>query len=78
MLTLICWWKTTMTLRSAEVCTAARNGWGASRILSVHGALTNQHWNILASAAGLGLWLSIIPGRLNGNSLSAEEFRDNL
>ena len=32
--------------------------------------------DILAGAAGL--WLSVIPDRLNGNSLSAEEFRDNL
>jgi hypothetical protein len=32
--------------------------------------------DILARAAGL--WLSVIPDRLNGNSLSAEEFRDNL
>jgi hypothetical protein len=33
-------------------------------------------WDILAGAAGL--WLSVIPDCLNGNSLSAEEFRDNL
>ena len=32
--------------------------------------------DILASA--MGLWLSIIPDRLNGNSLSVEEFCDNL
>ncbi len=32
--------------------------------------------DILAGAAGL--WLLVIPDRLNGNSLSAEEFRDNL
>jgi hypothetical protein len=32
--------------------------------------------DILAGAAGL--WLSVIPDRLNGNSLSTEEFRDNL
>ena len=32
--------------------------------------------DILAGAAGI--WLSVIPNRLNGNSLSAEEFRDNL
>jgi hypothetical protein len=32
--------------------------------------------DILAGAAGL--WLSVIPDRLNGNSLSAKEFRDNL
>ena len=32
--------------------------------------------DILARAAGL--WLSVIPDRLNGNSLSAGEFRDNL
>ncbi len=32
--------------------------------------------DILASAAGL--WLSVIPNCLNGNSLSAEEFHDNL
>jgi hypothetical protein len=32
--------------------------------------------DILAGAAGL--WLSVIPDRLSGNSLSAEEFRDNL
>ncbi len=32
--------------------------------------------DILARAAGL--WLLVIPDRLNGNSLSAEEFRDNL
>ncbi len=31
--------------------------------------------DILAGAAGL--WLSVIPDHLNGNSLSAEEFRDN-
>ncbi len=31
---------------------------------------------ILAGAAGL--WLLVIPDRLNGNSLSAEKFRDNL
>jgi hypothetical protein len=31
--------------------------------------------DILASAAGL--WLLVIPDRLNGNSLSAEEFQDN-
>jgi hypothetical protein len=31
---------------------------------------------ILAGATGL--WLLVIPDRLNGNSLSAEEFRDNL
>jgi hypothetical protein len=35
-----------------------------------------KHRDILASAAGL--WLSVIPNRLNGNSLAAEEFRDNL
>jgi hypothetical protein len=33
-------------------------------------------WDLLASAAGL--WLLVIPDRLNGNSLSAEEFHDNL
>jgi hypothetical protein len=32
--------------------------------------------DILAGAAGL--WFLVIPYRLNGNSLSAEEFRDNL
>ncbi len=32
--------------------------------------------DILAGAAGL--WLLVIPGCLNDNSLSAEEFRDNL
>lgn len=25
-----------------------------------------------------GIWLSVLPSRLNGNDLSAEEFRDNL
>ncbi len=35
-----------------------------------------KHRDILAGAAGL--WLSVISDRLNGNSLSAEEFRDNL
>ncbi len=35
-----------------------------------------KHRDILAGAAGL--WLLVIPNRLNGNSLSAEEFRDNL
>ena len=35
-----------------------------------------KHRDILAGAAGL--WLLVIPDRLNGNSLSAEEFRDNL
>jgi hypothetical protein len=35
-----------------------------------------KRWNILVSAAGL--WLLVIPDRLNGNSLSAEEFRGNL
>jgi len=35
-----------------------------------------KHRDILAGAAGL--WLSVIPDCLNGNSLSAEEFRDNL
>jgi hypothetical protein len=35
-----------------------------------------KHQDILAGAAGL--WLSAIPDRLNGNSLSAEEFHDNL
>ncbi len=38
--------------------------------------LAIKHQDIPASAAGL--WLSVIPDRLNGNSLSAEEFRDNL
>jgi hypothetical protein len=33
-------------------------------------------WDILAGAAGL--WLSVIHNRLNGNSLSVEEFCDNL
>jgi hypothetical protein len=32
--------------------------------------------DIFVGAAGL--WLSVIPDRRNGNSLSAEEFRDNL
>jgi hypothetical protein len=32
--------------------------------------------DILAGAAGL--WLSVIPNHFNGNSLSAEEFRENL
>ncbi len=32
--------------------------------------------DILAGAAGL--WLLVIPNCLNGNSLSVEEFRDNL
>ncbi len=32
--------------------------------------------DILAGSAGL--WLLVIPDRLNGNSLSVEEFRDNL
>ena len=32
--------------------------------------------DILAGAAGL--WLSVIPDHLKGNSLSAEEFRDNI
>ncbi len=35
-----------------------------------------KRWAILAGATGL--WLLVIPNRLNGNSLSAEEFRDNL
>jgi hypothetical protein len=35
-----------------------------------------KHRDILARAAGL--WLFVIPDRLNGNSLSAEEFHDNL
>jgi hypothetical protein len=35
-----------------------------------------KHRDILARAAGL--WLLVIPNRLNGNSLSVEEFRDNL
>jgi hypothetical protein len=35
-----------------------------------------KRWDILASAPGL--WLSVIPDHLHGNSLSAEEFRDNL
>jgi hypothetical protein len=33
-------------------------------------------WDILAGATGL--WLLAIPDPLNGNSLSAEDFRDNL
>ena len=33
-----------------------------------------KRWDILAGAAGL--WLLVIPDRLNGNSLSAEEFCD--
>ncbi len=35
-----------------------------------------KRWDIQAGAAGL--WLSVIPDRLNGNSLSAEEFCDIL
>jgi hypothetical protein len=35
-----------------------------------------KRWDIQAGAAGL--WLSVIPDHLYGNSLSAEEFRDNL
>jgi hypothetical protein len=35
-----------------------------------------KRWGILSGAAGL--WLLVIPDHLNGNSLSAEEFRDNL
>ncbi len=35
-----------------------------------------KRWDILAGAAGL--WLLVISDHLNGNSLSAEEFRDNL
>ena len=35
-----------------------------------------KRWDILAGAAGL--WLSVIPERLNSNSLSAEELCDNL
>jgi hypothetical protein len=35
-----------------------------------------ERWDILAGAARL--WLSVIPDRLNGNSLSTEEFHDNL
>jgi hypothetical protein len=35
-----------------------------------------KHQDILAGATGL--WLLVIPDRLNGNSLSAEEFHDNL
>ncbi len=35
-----------------------------------------KRWNILAGAAGL--WLSVIPDRLNGNSLSSDKFCDIL
>ncbi len=35
-----------------------------------------ERWDILVSVTGL--WLSVIPDRLNGNSLSAEELCDNL
>jgi hypothetical protein len=35
-----------------------------------------KHWYILASA--MGLWLALIPDRLNGNSLSTEDFSDIL
>jgi hypothetical protein len=37
---------------------------------------TVKHQDIMAGAAGL--WLLVIPDCLNGNLLSAEEFRDNL
>ena len=61
----------------AGVFTAAHNVWGAIRV-GARGINKPaiKCWDILASAAEL--WLSIIPNRLNGNSLSAEEIHDNL
>jgi hypothetical protein len=74
-------WKTTMTVWSAGagVCKAALNIWGASRSLLTHGSWTNQPSNDgISWPVPQGSWLLVIPDCLNGNSLSAEEFCDNL
>eukprot|EP00956_Cyclotella_meneghiniana_P033063 scaffold92943_cov72-Cyclotella_meneghiniana.AAC.8 len=41
-------------------------------------SIKEKHRLTRACKAGIGIWLTCFPNRLNGTAISAEDFRDNV